>query len=112
LGVALVGMEKVMGLSEEAAAGAVICGAYFGDKMTPLSETTILVPNLVGGGLTVGRHIRNMFWTAGPALGISLVIFLFIGLNAEPEAAISTDQASEVLGNSFNISVLNRLPVR
>ena len=54
LGVAFVGMAKVMGLSEEAAAGAVICGAYFGDKMTPLSETTILVPNLVGGGLTVG----------------------------------------------------------
>jgi NhaC family Na+:H+ antiporter len=111
LGVAFVGMAKVMGLSEEAAAGAVICGAYFGDKMTPLSETTILVPNLVGGGLTVGRHIRNMFWTAGPALGISLVIFLFIGLNAEPEAAISTDQAREVLGNAFNISVLNLLPI-
>ena len=44
LGVAFVGMAKVMGLSEAAAAGAVICGAYFGDKMTPLSETTILVP--------------------------------------------------------------------
>jgi Na+:H+ antiporter, NhaC family len=111
LGVAFVGMAKVMGLSEEAAAGAVICGAYFGDKMTPLSETTILVPNLVGGGLTVGRHIRNMFWTAGPALGISLLIFLVIGLNAEAEAAISTDEAREVLGNTFNISVLNLLPL-
>jgi Na+:H+ antiporter, NhaC family len=55
LGVAFVGMAKVMGLSEEIAAGAVICGAYFGDKMTPLSETTILVPKLVGGGLTVGH---------------------------------------------------------
>jgi NhaC family Na+:H+ antiporter len=43
----------------------VICGAYFGDKMTPLSETTILVPKLVGRGLTTGQHIRNMFWTAG-----------------------------------------------
>jgi Na+:H+ antiporter, NhaC family len=111
LGVAFVGMAKVMGLSEEAAAGAVICGAYFGDKMTPLSETTILVPNLVGGGLTVGRHIRNMFWTAGPALGISLIIFLVIGLNAEADAAISTDQAREVLGNAFNISALNLLPL-
>jgi Na+:H+ antiporter, NhaC family len=111
LGVAFVGMAKVMGLSEEVAAGAVICGAYFGDKMTPLSETTILVPNLVGGGLTVGRHIRNMFWTAGPALAVSLVIFLFIGLNAEAEGEISTDQAREVLGNAFNISVLNLLPL-
>ena len=84
LGVAFVGMANVLGLSEEIAAGAVICGAYFGDKMTLLSETTILVPKLVGGGLTVGTHIRNMFWTAGPALGISLVLFLIIGLNAEP----------------------------
>src|SRR4249919_2123973 len=91
LGVAFVGMSSVMGLSEATAAGAVICGAYFGDKMTPLSETTILVPKLVGGGLTVNQHVRNMFWTAGPALGISLVIFLILGLNADPEAAISTD---------------------
>ena len=84
LGVAFVGMASVMGVSEAIAAGAVICGAYFGDKMTPLSETTILVPRLVGG-LTTGEHIRNMFWTAGPALGISLVIFLVIGLSARPE---------------------------
>ena len=64
LGVAFVGMANVMGLEEAVAAGAVICGAYFGDKMTPLSETTILVPKLVGGGLTVGEHVRNMFWAS------------------------------------------------
>ena len=68
LGVAFVGMAGVMGVSKEIAAGAIICGAYFGDKMTPLSETTILVPQIVGG-VTTGEHIRNMFWTAGPALG-------------------------------------------
>jgi Na+:H+ antiporter, NhaC family len=111
LGVAFVGMATVMGLSEAAAAGAVICGAYFGDKMTPLSETTILVPKLVGGGLTVGRHIRNMFWTAGPALGVSLVIFLVIGLRADPEGAIGTDEARAVLASAFNLSVLNLLPL-
>ncbi|RYP80557.1 Na+/H+ antiporter NhaC, partial [Nocardioides guangzhouensis] len=111
LGVAFVGMASVMGLSEATAAGAVICGAYFGDKMTPLSETTILVPRLVGGGLTVGEHVRNMFWTAGPALGISLVIFFFLGLNADPDAAISTDAAREALAQAFNISFLNLLPL-
>ncbi|MFD7072864.1 Na+/H+ antiporter NhaC family protein [Nocardioides sp. NPDC059952] len=111
LGVAFVGMASVMGLSEATAAGAVICGAYFGDKMTPLSETTILVPRLVGGGLTVGEHVRNMFWTAGPALGISLVIFFFLGLNADPDAAISTDAAREALGQAFDISFLNLLPL-
>jgi NhaC family Na+:H+ antiporter len=111
LGVAFVGMAKVMGLPEAIAAGAVICGAYFGDKMTPLSETTILVPQLVGRGLTTGKHIRNMFWTAGPALGISLVIFLLLGLNAEPEGAVSTDAAREALGKVFNISAVNLLPL-
>ena len=111
LGVAFVGMANVMGLSEAITAGAVICGAYFGDKMTPLSETTILVPKLVGGGLTVGEHVRNMFWTAGPALGISLVLFMLLGLNAEPDAAISTDAARAALGTAFNISWVNLLPL-
>ena len=100
-----------MGLDEAIAAGAVICGAYFGDKMTPLSETTILVPKLVGGGLTVGEHVRNMFWTAGPALGISLVIFLVLGLNADPEAEISTDAARDALAVAFNIGFVNLLPL-
>jgi NhaC family Na+:H+ antiporter len=111
LGVAFVGMATVMGLSTAAAAGAVICGAYFGDKMTPLSETTILVPQLVGRGLTVATHIRNMFWTAGPALGISLVFFFVLGLGAEPDAEISTAAAREALGNAFNISFLALLPL-
>jgi Na+:H+ antiporter, NhaC family len=111
LGVAFVGMAKVLGLEEPIAAGAVICGAYFGDKMTPLSETTILVPQLVGRGLTTGQHIRNMFWTAGPALGISLVLFFFLGLNAEPEGAVSTEAAQEALGKAFNISAVNLLPL-
>src|SRR5436190_595200 len=101
LGVAFVGMSKVMGLSDEVAAGAVICGAYFGDKMTPLSETTILVPRLVGRGLTVGTHVRNMVWTAGPALGISLVLFFILGRAANPDASISTDKARAALGSAF-----------
>jgi Na+:H+ antiporter, NhaC family len=111
LGVAFVGMASVMGVSEATAAGAVICGAYFGDKMTPLSETTILVPRLVGGGLTTGAHIRNMFWTAGPALGISLVIFLVIGLGVDADSAVSTDAALAAVESAFHISALNLLPL-
>jgi NhaC family Na+:H+ antiporter len=111
LGVAFVGMAKVLGLPTSIAAGAVICGAYFGDKMTPLSETTILVPQLVGRGLTTGQHIRNMFWTAGPALGISLVLFFLLGLNAEPEGAVGTEAAQDALHKAFNISAVNLLPL-
>jgi NhaC family Na+:H+ antiporter len=111
LGVAFVGMARVLGLSEPIAAGAVISGAYFGDKMTPLSETTILVPQLVGRGLTVARHIRNMIWTAVPALGIGLVIFLVLGLRAHPSGAASTEAAQQALAAEFHISVLNLLPL-
>jgi NhaC family Na+:H+ antiporter len=111
LGVAFVGMARVMGLSDAAAAGAVICGAYFGDKMTPLSETTILVPKLVGGGLSVGEHVRNMFWTAGPALGLSLAVFLVLGFAADPQAEISTDAARAALAEAFNISAWCLLPL-
>jgi Na+:H+ antiporter, NhaC family len=111
LGVAFVGMAKVLGVSEAIAAGAVISGAYFGDKMTPLSETTILVPSLVGRGLTTSQHIKNMWWTAGPALGVSLVIFLLIGLNAEPSGAMNTQTAQSALATAFSISPLNWLPL-
>ena len=111
LGVAFVGMSNVLGLDEAIAAGAVISGAYFGDKMTPLSETTILVPRLVGGGLTVGQHVRNMVWTAGPAVAISLVAFFFLGRAADPDAAVSTDRAREALASAFDISALNLLPM-
>jgi NhaC family Na+:H+ antiporter len=79
--------------------------------MTPLSETTILVPQFVGRRLTTAQHIRNMFWTAGPALGISLVIFLLLGLNANGASDISTDDALRVLENEFHITALNLLPL-
>jgi NhaC family Na+:H+ antiporter len=111
LGVAFVGMARVLGISAPIAAGAVISGAYFGDKMTPLSETTVLVPQLVGGGLTVARHVRNMVWTAGPALGAALVIFLVLGFQAHPTGAASTEAAQQALEDEFRIGALNLLPL-
>ena len=111
LGVAFVGMSKVMGVSEEIAAGAVICGAYFGDKMTPLSETTILVPQLVGRGLTTQQHIRNMFWTAGPALGVSLLIFLVLGLRARAGVRSERRRRAQDSGKRVQHHGLNLLPL-
>ncbi len=111
LGVAFVGIAQVMGLSPEIAAGAAISGAYFGDKMSPLSETTILVPTLVGGH-TVQQHIRTMFWTVGPSLVLSLVIFQVISMNAEiSSTAMNVDQARATLGAEYNISALCLLPL-
>jgi NhaC family Na+:H+ antiporter len=79
--------------------------------MTPLSETTILVPKLVGGGLTVGEHVRNMVWTAGPALAISLVIFLVLGRTADGDSDAAVAEARAALASAFDISVLNLLPL-
>ncbi len=111
LGVAFVGIAEVMGLSPEIAAGAVISGAYFGDKMSPLSETTILVPSLVGG-LTTGQHIRAMMWTVCPALGLALLIFLGISLTEDVSASSAdVDAARATLGEVYNISVVCLLPL-
>jgi NhaC family Na+:H+ antiporter len=79
--------------------------------MSPLSETTILVPSLVGRGLTVTRHIRNMFWTAGPALAVTLLVFLVIGLTATPHGEVGTDEAQAALHAAFRISAVNLLPL-
>lgn len=78
LGVAFVGIANAIGVSEAITAGAVISGAYFGDKMTPLSETTILTPQIVGSN--VYDHIRSMSYAAIPAyltaaLGVSTFVY-------------------------------------
>lgn len=110
LGVAFVGMSHVLGVSEAITAGAVISGAYLGDKMTPLSETTILVPRLVGG-LTTNQHIRAMMWTSGPAFGLSLVVFGVMGFNSSAQAAVDVSAAQAALGAEFKISVVALLPL-
>ncbi|MGH2702174.1 MAG: Na+/H+ antiporter NhaC family protein [Actinomycetota bacterium] len=110
LGVAFVGIANVIGVSPEIAAGAVISGAYFGDKMTPLSETTILVPQLVGG-LTVIQHVRAMVWTALPALGLSLVVFAVLGLTGDVTEAVDKQTARDAIESVFNVSIWNLLPL-
>ena len=112
LGVAFVGMATVLGLSEAAAAGAVICGAYFGDKMTPLSETTILVPQLVGGGLTVvAAHAGTCSGLRDRRSASASSSSSCSGSAAEPAGEASTDEAVAALRSAFNISALNLLPI-
>lgn len=81
VGVALMGTAGALGLSPAIAAGAVVSGAYFGDKMSPLSDTTNLAPAVVGVDLF--EHVRHMVWTGVPALALALLIFLFLGQNAD-----------------------------
>ena len=99
LGVAFLGMAPILGMSTTIAAGAVISGAYMGDKMSPLSETTVLVPSLVGG-VTVNQHIRGMLWTVGPSFVMAFLVYLVIGIVDDPaSSAIGVDQARDTLAD-------------
>ncbi|MFP4499975.1 MAG: Na+/H+ antiporter NhaC [Candidatus Hydrogenedentota bacterium] len=78
VGVALVTIGRTIGIDEPIVAGAIISGAYFGDKMSPMSDTTNLAPAVAGADLFT--HIRHMFYTTVPAYAITLVLFAGIGL--------------------------------
>lgn len=78
IGVALIGIATAQNLHLGLAAGAIVSGAYFGDKMSPLSDTTNLAPAVAGTDLFT--HIRHMVWTTGPSLAIALVMFAAAGL--------------------------------
>ena len=110
LGVAFIGMANAIGASTAITAGAVISGAYFGDKMTPLSETTILTPQIVGSN--VYTHISSMAKATVPAYLISLVIFFFIGRNLQMSVPpVDTTATLQALESSYNISLWNLIPV-
>ena len=78
IGAGLVGIGALLGVSPAITAGAVISGAYLGDKLSPLSETTILTAQLVQ--VSVSEHIKRQAWTSVPAFLISLVLFALLGL--------------------------------
>jgi len=110
LGVAFVGMAPVLKMPVPITAGAVISGAYMGDKMSPLSETTVLVPSLVGG-VTVNQHIRGMLWTVGPSFVAAVGIFFGLGLAEKPSGVIDTTPARDALAAVYHITPWNLLPL-
>ena len=81
VGIALLGIGKALGLSEGVIGGAIISGSYFGDKMSPLSDTTNLAPAMAGTDLFT--HIRYMTLTTVPSITITLIIFLVMGFTAD-----------------------------
>ena len=111
LGVAFVALAPLLGANPAITAGAVISGAYFGDKMTPISETTVLVPSVVGG-VTTQEHVGAMIWTSGPAILLALLGFVILGV-VTPTADVAFDpaQAQAVLAGEFWISPINLLPL-
>ena len=110
LGVALIGVSMGLGLSPAISAGAIISGAYFGDKMSPLSDTTNLAPAVVGTDLFT--HIRHMVWTTFPSFLIALVLFTAVGFGADAGTDSATlGELKTTLDSVFNITPWSLLPL-
>ncbi|MGL1888365.1 MAG: Na+/H+ antiporter NhaC [Reichenbachiella sp.] len=104
VGIALIGIGQTMGFHEGLVAGAILSGAYFGDKISPLSDTTNLAPAMAGTDLFT--HIRYMTLTTLPSIGITLVIFLVLGFVIEPASQeIGTAEVLTAIEAKFNINL-------
>lgn len=112
MGVALMGIASALGVNPAATAGAVIAGSYFGDKISPLSDTTNLAPLAAGSNLY--DHIGHMFWTTVPATIVSLVIYAIVGLNANTAAGATSEAVTNMmaqLDQMYDWNILILLPV-
>ena len=102
IGVALMGVGEAMGLPEGWIAGAIISGAYFGDKLSLLSDTTVLASSTVG--VPIFTHIRYMLFTTVPSMVVALIVFGIAGLTLDHASMAHTDLYAETLKSTFNIS--------
>lgn len=103
VGIALIGIGGALGISLGMVAGAVLSGAYFGDKMSPLSDTTNLASAMAGTDLFT--HIRYMTITTVPTIIITIIIFIIIGLNIDTSGSADTSTILNAIEASFTISL-------
>ena len=106
IGIALMGIGDALGIPSPYTAGAIISGAYFGDKISPMSDTTVLASSIAGADIFV--HIRYMLYTTVPSILISLVIYLVIGLCYDSKP-VDIGQYLMGLDRGFNISLWTML---
>ncbi|HAX95239.1 MAG TPA: Na+/H+ antiporter NhaC [Prolixibacteraceae bacterium] len=105
IGVALLGIGAAIGINEAIVAGAIISGAYFGDKMSPLSDTTNLAPAMAG--TDIFTHIRYMVYTTVPSLIITFIIFLVMGFSFDfSDAVIDVQNVKTAIEGTFSTSPL------
>lgn len=102
VGIALIGIAKALDISLGMTAGAIISGAYFGDKVSPLSDTTNLAAAVTGTDLFV--HIRYLMLTTIPTILVTLVVFVIIGLNFNTEGVVSTEELTTSIASTFHIT--------
>lgn len=109
VGVALIGVGTTLGLNPGMVAGAIVSGAYFGDKMSPLSDTTNLAPAMAG--TTLVDHVRHMVWTVTPALLIALALYAWLGRGSHAEVSLERVNAvTDALRGRFTLSPLLLAP--
>lgn len=102
VGIALIGIGNTLGISAGMTAGAVLSGAYFGDKMSPLSDTTNLAPTMAGGELFA--HIKYMSITTIPTILVTLLVFVIIGFSIETTGSPDVSDKLVAIDDAFNIS--------
>lgn len=102
VGIALIGIAEALGIPVGMTAGAILSGAYFGDKMSPLSDTTNLAPAMAGTDLFT--HIRYMMLTTVPTIIVTLLIFVIIGFTLDTSGSPNTETILAAIQNSFTIS--------
>lgn len=102
VGVALLGIGKAEGFSDAMTAGAIISGAYFGDKISPLSDTTVLASSI--NRVDLFKHIRYMMFTTVPSITITLIVFAILGFTHSGAAGGEMEVYSTLLSNKFNIT--------
>lgn len=110
LGVALLGVAMGLGIPIEMTAGAIVVGSFFGDKMSPLSDSTVLAASCARVNLL--DHVKHMFYSTVPAMAVSLVLFFVLGFKFK-DGAISGADYDEILAGldaSFNLNLLTLLP--
>ena len=112
MGIAAMGMGSVLGIPPGMTAGAVICGAYFGDKMSPLSDTTCLASGV--NKVNIFVHVRHMVWTVTPSVLFSWVMFTVLGLRYAPTSTLemgAIDAMLDGIAGSFQLSPWLLLPM-
>lgn len=110
IGVALLGVGRGLGIPAPMIAGAIISGAYFGDKMSPLSDTTNLAPAMAG--TTLFEHVKHMLYTTGPSYAISIILYGILGLQFANKQ-LDYIQINKILGalsNQFSINLFLLIP--
>ena len=98
IGVAMIGIAVGLGINPALAAGAVVSGAYTGDKMSPMSDTTNMAPAVAGSNIF--DHIKHMVWTVTPAYVISLVLWFILGRGAAPKGEVQMEM-KDILQNAI-----------